>query len=103
MQIQITLEPKQEANFDLAEVLRAFATNYETRMIRSTKCGKHTLHDESGELIASLEIMEGADFERSSSKEADIASHHRKAAAGIIASCAFLNLLPAPPTAEPER
>ena len=49
---------------ELGEVLRAFATDYETWMIRSVKSGKHTLHDEGGELIASLEIVRGAARER---------------------------------------
>ncbi len=64
MQVQITLEPKQEEMFDLAEVLRKFAADYENRMIRSVKSGRHTLHDEGGELVASLEIVEGAVRER---------------------------------------
>ena len=59
MQIQITLEPGQEATHELAEVLRAFAKEYETWMIRSIKTGRHTLHDEAGALIASLEIVKG--------------------------------------------
>ena len=64
MQIQITLVPEQEAAFELAEVLRAFAKDYETWMIRSVKSGRHTLHDEAGELVASLEIVKGAARER---------------------------------------
>ena len=64
MQIQITLEPKQENCYELAEVLRAFAKDYETWMIRSIKSGRHTLHDEAGELIASLKIVKGAMRER---------------------------------------
>jgi hypothetical protein len=64
MQIQITLEPKQEESFELAEVLHAFAADYENWMIRSIKSGKHTLHDDGGDLIASLEIVEGAAQER---------------------------------------
>jgi hypothetical protein len=64
MQIQITLEPKQEQTFELGEVLRKFAADYENRMIRSIKSGRHTLHDESGELVASLEILQGALRER---------------------------------------
>jgi hypothetical protein len=64
MQIQITLEPKQEESFELAEVLRAFAADYENWMIRSIKSGKHTLHDEGGDLVASLEIVKGAGHER---------------------------------------
>ncbi len=64
MQIQITLEPKQEKFFELSEVLHAFAADYENWMIRSVKAGKHTLHDEGGDLIASLEIVEGAAHER---------------------------------------
>ncbi len=64
MQVQITLEPEQEGTHELAEVLRAFATDYETWMIRSVKSGKHTLHDEAGDLIASLEIVKGAARER---------------------------------------
>ena len=60
MQIQITLVPEQEKSHELDEVLRAFATDYETWMIRSIKSGKHTLHDEAGDLIASLEIVKGA-------------------------------------------
>jgi hypothetical protein len=64
MQIQITVEPKQENCYELAEVLRAFARDYETWMIRSIKSGRHTLHDEAGELIASLEIVKGAMSER---------------------------------------
>jgi hypothetical protein len=64
MQIQITVEPQQENCHELAEVLRAFAKDYETWMIRSTKSGRHTLHDEAGELIASLEIVKGAMRER---------------------------------------
>ena len=64
MQIQIILEPKQENCYELAEVLRAFAKDYDTGMIRSLKAGRHTLHDEAGELIASLEIVKGAVRER---------------------------------------
>jgi hypothetical protein len=64
MQIQITLVPEQEAAYELAEVLRAFAKDYETWMIRSIKTGRHTLHDEAGALIASLEIVKGARSER---------------------------------------
>ena len=64
MQIHITLEPGQEHAHELAEVLRAFATDYETWMIRSIKSGRHTLHDEAGDLIASLEIVKGAARER---------------------------------------
>lgn len=64
VQIQITLVPEQEAAYELAEVLRAFAKDYETWMIRSIKTGRHTLHDEAGALIASLEIVEGARSER---------------------------------------
>jgi hypothetical protein len=64
MQIQITLVPQQEATHELAEVLRAFAKDYETWMIRSIKTGRHTLHDEAGALIASLDIVEGARSER---------------------------------------
>jgi hypothetical protein len=44
----------------LAEVLRAFAADYDNWTIRSLKRGKHTLHDEAGALIASLEIVTGA-------------------------------------------
>jgi len=64
MQIQITLVPEQEAAFELAEVLRAFAKDYESWMIRSIKSGRHTLHDEAGDLVASLEIVKGAARER---------------------------------------
>jgi len=64
MQIQITLVPEQEAAYELAEVLRAFAKDYETWMIRSIKTGRHTLHDEAGALIAYLEIVKGARSER---------------------------------------
>ena len=64
MQVQITLEPQQEQAYDLAEVLRAFAADYENWMIRSIKSGRHTLHDEGGDLVASLEIVEGATRER---------------------------------------
>ena len=64
MQIQITLEPEQEDSFELGEVLRAFAADYENWMIRSVKSGRHTLHDEGGELVALLEILEGAAHER---------------------------------------
>ena len=64
MQIKITLVPAQEATHELAGVLRAFAKDYETWMIRSIKTGRHTLHDEAGALIASLEIVEGARSER---------------------------------------
>jgi hypothetical protein len=64
MQIQITLEPKQENSYELAEVLRAFARDYDSWMIRSLKSGRHTLHDEAGELIASLEIVKGTERER---------------------------------------
>jgi hypothetical protein len=64
MQIQITLVPEQEAAFELAEVLRAFAKDYESWMIRSVKSGRHTLHDEAGDLVASLEIVKGAARER---------------------------------------
>ena len=67
MQIQITLVPEQEAAFDLSEVLRAFAKDYETWMIRSVKSGRHTLHDEGGDLVASLEIIKGAAREREQS------------------------------------
>ena len=49
---------------ELAEVLRAFAADYDTWMIRSIKAGRHTLHDEAGDLIASLEIVKGAARER---------------------------------------
>ena len=52
MQIQITVEPQQENCHELAEVLRAFAKDYETWMIRSIKSGRHTLHNEAGERIA---------------------------------------------------
>ncbi|MGB8735068.1 MAG: hypothetical protein WCD20_02935, partial [Rhodomicrobium sp.] len=68
MQIQITLEPEQEENFELAEVLRAFAADYENWMIRSVKSGRHTLHAEDGELVASLEIVKGAAQERDQSQ-----------------------------------
>ncbi|MGC2630827.1 MAG: hypothetical protein WA265_12875 [Rhodomicrobium sp.] len=68
MQIQITLEPEQEENFELAEVLRAFAADYENWMIRSVKSGRHTLHAEDGELVASLEIVKGAAQERDKSQ-----------------------------------
>jgi hypothetical protein len=64
MQIQITVEPRQENCYELAEVLRAFAKDYENWMISSIKSGRHTLHDEAGELIASLEIVKGAMRER---------------------------------------
>ena len=64
MQIQITLLPEQEGAYDLGEVLRAFAKDYETWMIRSIKAGRHTLHDEAGDLVASLEITTGAARER---------------------------------------
>jgi hypothetical protein len=64
MQIQIILEPKQEKFFELSEVLHAFAADYENWMIRSVKARRHTLHDEGGNLIASLEIVEGAAQER---------------------------------------
>ena len=64
MQIKITLVPEQEAIHESAEVLRAFAKDYETWMIRSIKTGRHSLHDEAGELIASLEIVKGAVRER---------------------------------------
>lgn len=64
MQIEITLEPEQEENFNLSEVLRAFAADYENWMIRSVKSGRHTLHAEDGGLIASLEIVKGAKRER---------------------------------------
>ena len=64
MQIQITIEPNQEKLFEIDEVLRAFAADYENWMIRSIKAGKHTFHDESTELVASLEIVEGAAHER---------------------------------------
>ena len=68
MQIQITLIPEQEAAYNLAEVLRAFAKDYETWMIKSIKAGRHTMHDESGDLVASLEITEGAERERALSQ-----------------------------------
>ena len=64
MQIQITVDPKQEENFELAEILHKFAADYENWMIGSIKSGKHTLHDEGGNLIASLEIVVGAARER---------------------------------------
>ncbi len=64
MQIQITLEPGQENAYELSEVLRAFAKDYESWMIRSIKSGRHTLHDEAGDLVASLEIVKGAARER---------------------------------------
>lgn len=64
MQIQITLEPEQEENFELADVLRAFAADYDNWMIRSVKSGRHTLHAEDGGLVASLEIVKGAKQER---------------------------------------
>ena len=44
--------------------MRKFAADYENRMIRSIKSGRHTLHDEGGELVASLEIVQGALRER---------------------------------------
>jgi hypothetical protein len=66
MQIQITLEPEQEENFELAEVLRAFAADYDNWMIKSVKSGRHTLHAEDGGLVASLEIVKGAKEERDS-------------------------------------
>lgn len=69
MQIQITLVPEQEAAFDLAEVLRAFAKDYETCMIRSVTSGRHTLHDEAGDLVASLDIVKGAARERDLSQD----------------------------------
>ena len=69
MQIQITLVPEQEPVFELGEVLRAFAKDYETWMIRSIKSGRHTLHDEAGALVASLEIVTGAARERDRSLE----------------------------------
>ncbi len=72
MQIQITLEPDQEDNHELAEVLRAFAADYDTWMIRSIKSGRHTLHDEAGDLIASLEIVKGASHERSETRAASL-------------------------------
>jgi len=59
MQIHITLEPEQEENFELGEVLRAFAADYENWMIQTIESGRHTLHDEGGELIASLEFVMG--------------------------------------------
>jgi hypothetical protein len=68
MQVQITLEPTQEEAYQLDEVLRAFAADYENWMIRSVKSGRHTLHDEGGELVASLEIVEGAARERERSQ-----------------------------------
>jgi hypothetical protein len=71
MQIQITVEPKQEGCFELAEILHAFATDYENWMISSVKSGRHTLHDEGGELVASLEIVQGAAHER----ELPLAAH----------------------------
>ena len=73
MQIQITLVPEQEGVFELAEVLRAFARDYETWMIRSVRSGKHTLHDEAGDLVASLEIVKGAARERQQSHAQGIA------------------------------
>jgi len=72
MQIQITVEPQQENCHELAEVLRAFAKDYETWMISSIKSGRHTLHDEAGELIASLEIVKGAMREREHRVDLDI-------------------------------
>jgi hypothetical protein len=71
MQIQITVEPKQEECLELAEILHAFATDYENWMISSVKSGKHTLHDEGGELVACLEIVKGAAHER----ELPLATH----------------------------
>ncbi len=70
MQIHITLQPEQETSHELAEVLRAFAADYDSWMIRSIKSGRHTLHDEAGDLIASLEIVEGADRERAEARVA---------------------------------
>ena len=64
MQVNIILHPEQEESHELAEVLRAFAADYDSWMIRSVKRGRHTLHDEAGDLIASLEIVEGAGRER---------------------------------------
>jgi hypothetical protein len=64
MQVNITLDPEQEESHELAEVLRAFAADYDSWMIRSIKRGRHTLHDEAGALIASLEIVKGAERER---------------------------------------
>jgi hypothetical protein len=64
MQVSITLQPEQEERHELAEVLRAFATDYDNWMIRSIKHGRHTLHDEAGDLVASLEIVKGAKCER---------------------------------------
>ncbi len=73
MQIQITLLPEQEAAFELAEVLRAFAKDYESWMIRSIKSGRHTLHDEAGDLVASLEIVKGAAREREQTRALELA------------------------------
>jgi hypothetical protein len=64
MQVQITLMPEKEEAFNLGEVLRAFAKDYENWMIKSIQSGRHTFHDESGELIAFLEIVNGARRER---------------------------------------
>jgi len=72
MQIQITVVPEQEAAFELAEVLRAFAKDYESWMIRSVKSGRHTLHDEAGGLVASLEIVKGAAREREHAQSTDV-------------------------------
>lgn len=64
MQVNITLDSGQEESHELAEVLRAFAADYDSWMIRCIKRGRHTLHDEAGALIASLEIVKGAERER---------------------------------------
>ena len=56
MQIQITLLPEQEGAYDLGEVLRAFAKDYETWMIRSVKAERHTLHDEAGDLAGDIPV-----------------------------------------------
>ena len=64
MQVQITLRPEQEESHELGEVLRAFAADYDSWMIRSVKGGRHTFHDEAGDLIASLEIVKGARRDR---------------------------------------
>lgn len=64
MQVQITLEPKQEEFFELGEVLRKFADDYENWIIRSIQSGRHTFYNEGGELIASLDIVKGAVHER---------------------------------------
>ncbi len=67
MQVNITLQPDQEDTHELAEILRAFAADYDSWMIRSIKGGKHTLHDEASTPRGKSQLIccgRGRDFPR---------------------------------------